>query len=312
MKYKILELLEESTGYVSGENLSKQLGISRSAIWKNINNLKKDGYEISSTPSKGYILAFSPDRINPEKLKKSVPGKVFYYQSVISTNMEAKGAENVPDKSLFIAETQTGGRGRLGRKWSSPAGTGIFMSLYLEPEISAFDVSLITLIAGLAVCRCIKGSKIKWPNDVLIKDKKVSGILTEMSAEMDRVGKVIVGIGVNVNNEVFGIDLIEKATSLYRETGRKHSREKIATDILDEFFVLYDEFLKSGFSHLKKEYVKNCVTLNRDVLIIKNDQEYAARAVDITERGELVVEYSGKTEVINSGEVSVRGLLGYN
>ncbi len=312
MKYKILELLQNEKGYVSGESLSKQLGISRNAVWKNINSLKKEGFEITSVPSKGYTLLFSPDLINPEKLKKSVPGNVYYFKSTESTNLEAKATKNVPDKSLFIAETQTGGRGRLGRKWSSPAGAGIFMSLYLEPEISAVDVSLLTLIAGLAVCRRIKGSKIKWPNDVLINGKKVCGILTEMSAEMDRVSKVIVGIGVNVNNEVFGIDLIEKATSLYRETGRKHMREKIASDILDEFFVLYDEFIQKGFAHLKDEYARNCTTLNHDVIILKNGNEYFAKAVDITDRGELLVERDGKIEAVNSGEVSVRGLLGYN
>lgn len=312
MKYKILEILQSENGYVSGESLSKMLGISRSAVWKNINSLKKDGYQISSVQSKGYTLAFSPDMINPESLKKSVPGKVYYFKSTESTNIEAKSAKEVPDKSLFIAETQTGGRGRLGRKWSSQQGAGIYMSLYLTPEISAVDVSLITLVAGVAVSRSIKGSKIKWPNDVLLGDKKVAGILTEMTAEMDMVSKVVVGIGVNVNNEVFGIDLIEKATSLFRETGKKHSREKLLNTILDEFFALYEEFLEKGFSHLKNEYVKNCATLNRDVVILKKGEELFARAVDITERGELVVEIDGMTEIVNSGEVSVRGLLGYN
>ncbi len=312
MKYKILEMLKSADGFVSGEELSKKLGISRSGIWKNINSLRKDGFEINSVPSKGYVLGFAPDRINPEIIKKSVPGKVYYFNSVDSTNIEAKRAENVPDKSVFIAETQTGGRGRLGRKWTSPSGCGICMSLYLEPEISAGDVSVLTLVAGLSVCRAIKGSRIKWPNDVLIGDKKICGILTEMSAEIDRVNRVIVGIGVNVNNEVFGIDLIEKATSLYRETCRKHSREKLAADILSEFFGLYDKFLEKGFEALKDEYAKKCVTLNREVVIIRNGIEQSAYAVDITENGELLVEVDGKSFAVNSGEVSVRGLLGYN
>lgn len=312
MKYKILELLQISGGCVSGEELSKKLGISRNAVWKNINSLKKEGYGINSLAGKGYTLEFSPDRINPERLKKYVEGKIYYYNETESTNTEAKRMENVPDRSLFIAETQTGGRGRMGRKWSSPHSVGIAMSLYLEPEISAYNVSQLTLIAGLAVSRVIKGSKIKWPNDVLLGDKKVCGILTEMTAETDRVNKVIVGIGVNVNNEVFSIDLIDKATSIYRETGKKHSREKIVADILREFFELYESFLEHGFSPLKKEYVKNCITLNRDVVVIKKGQEQPARAVGITDSGELLIEIDGKEEVVNSGEVSVRGLLGYN
>lgn len=312
MKYKILEMLKSADSFVSGEELSKKLGISRSAVWKNINSLRKEGFEINSVPSKGYILSFAPDRINPELLKKNVPGNVYYFNEVDSTNIEAKRAENVPDRSVFIAETQTGGRGRLGRKWSSPLGSGIWMSLYLEPEITACDISKLTLVAGLSVCRAIKGSRIKWPNDVLIGDKKICGILTEMSAEIDRVNRVIVGIGVNVNNEVFGIDLIEKATSLYRETGKKHSREKLAADILSEFFELYDKFLEKGFDSIKEEYTKKCVTLNREVVIIRNGQEMLAQAVDITENGELLVEVDGNRFIVNSGEVSVRGLLGYN
>lgn len=312
MKYKILEMLKSADSFVSGEELSKKLGISRSAVWKNINSLRKEGFEINSVPSKGYILSFAPDRINPELLKKNVPGNIYYFNEVDSTNIEAKRSENVPDRSVFIAETQTGGRGRLGRKWSSPLGSGIWMSLYLEPEITACDISKLTLVAGLSVCRAIKGSRIKWPNDVLIGDKKICGILTEMSAEIDRVNRVIVGIGVNVNNEVFGIDLIEKATSLYRETGKKHSREKLAADILSEFFELYDKFLEKGFDSIKEEYRKKCVTLNREVVIIRNGLEMLAQAVDITENGELLVEVDGNRFIVNSGEVSVRGLLGYN
>ncbi len=312
MKYKVLDLLQRSNECVSGESLSKILGISRNAVWKNINSLKKEGYEIHSVSGKGYILTFSPDRINPERLKSHVPGRIYYYNSTESTNTEAKLMENVPDKSLFIAETQTAGRGRLGRKWSSPFGAGLLMSLYLEPEICAYNVSQLTLIAGLAVCRVIKGSKIKWPNDVLLGDKKVCGVLTEMTAETDRVNKVVIGIGINVNNEVFGIDLIEKATSLYRETEKKHSREKIAADILDEFFAIYERFLEDGFAPMKQEYVKNCITLNREVVIIKKGEKQLARAVGITDSGELLVEINGKEEIVNSGEVSVRGLLGYN
>ncbi|MBO5060750.1 MAG: biotin--[acetyl-CoA-carboxylase] ligase [Clostridia bacterium] len=312
MKYKILDMLGSGSEFVSGGDLSKKLGITRSAVWKNINNLRRDGYKIESVTGRGYRLCGGPDRINPGRLEKSVPGKVYYFKSTESTNLEAKRAANVPDRSLFIADTQLGGRGRLGRKWSSPAGCGIWMSLYLKPKIAAASVSQLTLAAGLAVARAIPTSRIKWPNDVLMSNKKVCGILTEMSAEMDRVNYVVVGIGINVNNEVFGIDLIDKATSIYRETEKKTDREELLSKVLKEFFAIYDEFLKGGFASFRDEYKKLSATLSKEVIIIKNGEEQLARAVDINENGELIVEIDGKREIVNSGEVSVRGLLGYN
>lgn len=311
MKYRILEMLK-TDGYVSGEEISKCLGISRSAVWKHINALRSLGYEVESVPSKGYRLISQPDIINPEKLKDYVPGRVYYYETIDSTNAECKRAEDVPDKSLFVSESQTGGRGRLGRKWSSPKGSAVYMSIYLEPDIPIYRVPQLTLIAGMAVCRTIRGSRIKWPNDVLLNNKKVCGILTEMTAEADRVNRVIVGIGINVNNEVFNVDLITKATSMYRETGKKYRRDKLICDILEEFWRLYDVFLKEGFAVLKREYSLKCATLGRRVIIIRNGEEFEARALDIGENGELIIEHDGTREPVTSGEVSVRGLLGYN
>lgn len=310
MKYKVLELLEKSDGFLSGEQISEKLGVSRSAVWKHINSLKKAGYTIVSVPSKGYRIDFSPDSINPEKIKDSVSGKLYFFEKTESTNLEAKIAKDVTDRSVFLAETQTDARGRLGRKWLSAKG-GIFMSIYLEPDIPPYNVSALTLVAGLAVSRVIEKSMIKWPNDVLLGSRKVAGILTEMSAEVDKVNYVVVGIGINVNTETFNIDLIRKATSLYIETGKKHSREDIINRILSEFWELYDEFLKGNFAKIRREYMRSCATLRKEVVILKGDEETVARAVDITENGELVVEKDGKRFPVNSGEVSVRGLLGY-
>ena len=311
MKYKILEMLKTDE-YVSGEEISKQLGISRNAVWKHINALRKMGYEVNSVPSKGYRLEKQQDIINPEVLKAHVPGKVYYYEAVDSTNAVCKRTENVPDGSLFVSDTQTEGRGRLGRKWTSPKGCAIYMSLYLEPKIPVEKVSQLTLIAGMAVCRAIRSSRIKWPNDVLLNNKKICGILTEMTAEADRVNRVIIGIGINVNNELFTVDLIEKATSLYRETGIKYRRDKLICDITDEFKTLYEIFLNEGFSALKREYSLKCATLNRQVIIIRNGSEFEARAADIDENGGLIIEHDGLRETVTSGEVSVRGFLGYN
>ena len=248
-------------------------------------------------------------KLNPDKI--SVPGRVYYKEITDSTNLDAKRSENAPDKSIFLADMQTSGRGRLGREWSSPEGCGIWMSIYLKPQTPMEDISQLTLIAGLAVSRVIDGTKIKWPNDVLIKDKKVAGILTEMSAQNGKINHVIVGVGINVNNKSFPLELRDKATSLYIETGTAIEREKLICDITKEFFLMYDKFLSESFSVFKEEYTRKCVTLGREIYLIENEEKRVARAVGITEKGELLAEINGKTEVVNSHEVSVRGLLGY-
>ncbi len=250
-------------------------------------------------------------KINTVKIEKFVPGKLYYKENTESTNLDAKLTENVPDRSVFLADRQTKGRGRLGREWSSPSGVGIWVSIYVKPQSHIEDISKLTLIAGLAVSRAIKGTTIKWPNDVLMGNKKLAGILTEMSAESGKIKNVIVGIGINVNNEDFPQELQDKATSLFIETGAKTEREEIICHILEEFFSMYDRFLNEGFSAFCGEYTEKCITLGKEVFVIKNEQKNIAKAIKITEQGELVVEINGKEEVINSSEVSVRGLLGY-
>ena len=248
--------------------------------------------------------------LNPDRI--SIPGKVYYKAVTDSTNLDAKNAENAPDKSIFLADMQTNGRGRLGREWSSPEGLGIWMSIYLKPETDITDVSQLTLIAGLAVSRVIENTSIKWPNDVLISDKKVAGILTEMSAECGKIKHIVVGIGINVNNKDFPRELCDKATSIYIETGKISERETIISEIAKEFFSMYDKFLKDGFCIFKEEYEKKCATLDKEVYLINNGEKRIAKAIGVTDKGELIVESNGKEEIINSCEVSVRGLLGYS
>ena len=250
-------------------------------------------------------------KINIEKIEEFVPGKLYYKNNTESTNLDAKLTENVPDKSVFLADRQTKGRGRMGREWSSPSGVGIWMSIYLKPQTDMADISKLTLIAGLAVSRTINGTTIKWPNDVLMGTKKLAGILTEMSAESGKIKNVVVGIGINVNNEDFPQELQDKATSLLIETGKQMEREEIICGVINEFFSMYDKFSYAGFAEFCDEYTQKCVTLGKEVLIIKNKQKNVTKAIKITSQGELVVEINGKEEVINSSEVSVRGLLGY-
>ena len=243
--------------------------------------------------------------------KNSVPGNVYYKPETRSTNEDAKQSVYAPDKSLYISDSQTCGRGRMGRQWSSERGAAILMSIYLIPKHEMSNMAQITLVAGLAVSRVINGSLIKWPNDVLIGDKKICGILTESVIVTNGHNRIVVGIGVNVNNEGFSEELKDKATSLYLETGKKVNREKIISNILDEFFSLYKIFESEGFPALKDEYKSKCVTLGNEVYIIENENKRIAKAVDITEKGELLIEENGEIECINSREISVRGLLGY-
>lgn len=317
MREKILEILKGSDGYVSGEEISHVLGISRAAVWKHIRNLKNEGYKIESVTNKGYKLGGIPDKLDIDKIHEMLKTKVIgqrieYVNSTDSTNNECKRLEDKTDGTLVIADAQTAGKGRLGRVWESPHGSGIWMSILLKPDVSLESVSQITLVTGMAVCRAVGiDAMIKWPNDVVIDGKKICGILTEMSAEIERINYVICGIGINVNTPSFPEELQDKATSLFVETAKKHEREKIAADVLNEFEKLYNVFTEKGFSFLADEYRKMCVTLNKDVRVIYRNNELTGKAVDIDDSGNLIVETENGQITVHSGEVSVRGIYGY-
>lgn len=317
MKSRVLEMLRAAEGYISGEGISNKLGISRNAVWKHINKLRSEGYGIESVTNRGYRLNSSPDVISAEKIQQGlgtefIGRKIVCMEETDSTNNAAKAASDMPDGTLFISEIQTGGKGRLGRAWVSPKGTGIWMSLLLKPELLPEDVSQITLIVGMAVAKSIGcGAKIKWPNDVVIGTKKVCGILTEMSAEIERVNYVVPGIGINVNMESFDGELREKATSMYIETGKKFERCAIIRAFVEKFEVLYKKFLTGGIATLAEDYRKLCVTIGKEVSVIYPGRIVNGKAVDINDRGELIVETENGIITVGSGEVSVRGMYGY-
>ncbi len=236
---------------------------------------------------------------------------IVFYNSVDSTNLRAKENPGEPEGTVFLADFQECGRGRMTRQWESEEKSGIYMSILLKPEISPERLSGITQIAGICVAVALEKlfdlpGAIKWPNDIVIGGKKVCGILCEFSKP-----SVIVGIGVNVNNKSFSKELMDKATSVFMETGKEACRSKLTAKILEEFERIYQRFLEGGFSEILEEYKKRCITLGKDVEIITPVSSYRARAVDIAPDGALVVEHKGKKEYINSGEVSVRGILGY-
>ncbi len=318
MKQSILEMLR-SGEYVSGEKISRKLGISRAAVWKHIKALREEGYDISSSTNRGYCLTAPPDKITEYEiktgLKTSVMGQnVKYVRSTDSTNNEAKRHCDEPDGTLFTAETQTGGKGRLGRAWTSPEGGGIWMSLLLKPLIPPSRAPEITLIAGLAVCRALEefGAQIKWPNDVVINGKKVCGILTEMSAEMERVNYIICGMGINVNISEFPGEIADKATSLRIETGKSYARAPIIRRVTEEFEPLYGEYLKNRLKNIIAGYERLCVNIGRRVSVLYDSGAVTGTAVGIAEDGRLIVDIGGENRIyVSSGEVSVRGVYGY-
>ena len=324
MKSKILRLLKDSDGYVSGEEISKILGFARTAIWKVITHLKEEGYIIESVTKKGYLLRGTPDLLTEDEVRyqlktKWLGQKIHHYHQIDSTNKEAKklAANGEREGTVVIAEEQLAGRGRSGRTWFAPQ-TGIWMSVILRPPISPADASKITLIAGLAVCEGIKAvtglpAQIKWPNDIVLHNKKVCGILTEMSAEMEKVNYIILGIGINVNISSFPEDIKNMATSLKIEGGKDYDRKEIVKAILTNLEKYYEAYLnKQDLENLIEKYKSYCLTLGKEVKIIHRNEEFIGKAIDLTEEGELMVEkHDGQVITVFSGEVSVRGLYGY-
>lgn len=321
MKEEILRMLKESGDYVSGQELSGRLNVSRSAVWKHIKALREEGCEIDSVTNRGYLLKSIPERWDEQHIKENLKTLrlgcgLLLLPEVDSTNEELKrrARAGAAHGLVCVAEKQGAGKGRLGRAWSSPAGTGMWMSVLLRPDISPFEVSGITLAAGLAVCRAVQKitgcrAKIKWPNDVVIGGKKICGILTEMSAESDRVDFVVVGIGVNVNMDTLPEEIAHKATSLKIEGGRPFSRTVLLCEVLRQLEIYTDEFLLSTCGSITDEYKENCVTIGREVSAVRGGVQVMGEAVDVTLSGALVIrQKNGKLTEINSGEVVVQGI----
>lgn len=325
MRERILAVLKESNDFVSGQELCEKFSVSRTAVWKAINALKEAGYEVEAVRNKGYRLVSSPDVLLSDEIKslletKWFGRKILYFDSIDSTNNEIKRQaekELIPGM-LAIAEEQTAGRGRRDRKWTSPPGTGIWMSFPVKPDLPPYKASMITLVAALAVARAIEdetGLKagIKWPNDIVVNGHKITGILTEMSAEMTSIHYVVIGIGINVNMTEFPDDIKETASSLYIESGSKVKRSCLVAAFGKYFEKYYELFLESGnLSPIKDEYEERLVNKDREVYIIEKDNKIIRTAIGIDDEGQLVVkDDAGRIEKIFAGEVSVRGIYGY-
>jgi len=325
-KQQVLEELKKRKGeYVSGEELSRNLGLSRTAIWKHIRTLRRDGYRISASTRRGYALLYIPDRLYPEEvyagLKTAWVGRTFYYyEQVGSTNQVAKelAEKGAPEGTAIVAEEQTGGRGRLGRGWLSPAGKGIWLSLILRPRVAPWQIPQLSLLAAVGVVSAIEESTglkvgIKWPNDILSSGKKLCGILTEMRAEVEIIQYVILGIGLNVNLDIedFPEDLRPLSTSLKIELGKEVPRLPLLKSLLYHLEKGYEVWEKEGFSSIRESWKKANVTLGRPVRIEAGRKVFEGVAVDIDEEGGLWVKGAdGNLERFTYGEVSLRNLAG--
>ena len=325
MKGEILKLLKETDGYISGQELCEKFGVSRTAIWKVINQLKEEGYEIEAVRNKGYILKGSADVLSKEELESTIHTKwaganVVFFEETGATNNEIRSLaeQGAPHGTLAVAERQLGGKGRRGRVWTSPAGVGIWMSMLLRPQIDPLAASMLTLVMALAAKKGIEistglKSEIKWPNDLVLNKKKICGILTEMSTELMEIQYVIPGIGINVNQKDFPDDIKATATSLYIESGKIQKRSEIIAAIMEAFEGYYDTFIKTqDMSGLIEEYNANLVNLGNEVCVLDPAGEFRGVSEGINKEGALLVRLAdGTLKEIISGEVSVRGVYGY-
>ncbi len=324
MKTELLTVLREAGDYVSGQALCEKFGVSRTAVWKGINQLKEAGYQIEAVPNRGYRFIAAPDILSEEEIKSLrrtewAGQEIFCFPVLDSTNTRAKqlAEEGYPSGTLVVAEQQNAGRGRRGRNWESPRGTGIFMTLMLRPEIYPDNASMLTLVAALAVSKAItkctdRPAGIKWPNDIVMNGKKVCGILTEMSAQFDYVDYIVIGIGINVHNESFPEDIAHMATSLYRETGQHIKRAALIEETLEQLEHYYAVYMETqDLRGLVKEYDAHLVNKNQMVRVLDPKEPFEGKAMGITPRGELIVDTWESRRLVSAGEVSVRGVYGY-
>ncbi len=314
MQEKILDFLRRKQEYVSGEEISHRLGISRQALWKHIQELKDRGYDIVAVPHLGYQLLSLPDRLFVSEISSHLNtkfmGKKAYYFDNISSTMDIAtqlALKNAPEGTIVITESQSRGRGRLGREWSSPKHKGIYLSLILRPKIGPSQASIFTLLTAVSICEAVKEAadldiQIKWPNDLLAHNKKLGGILTELNAEMDEVRFVVIGIGLNINNDKK--DLIRGATSLKEQKGHDINRIELLKELLRKIETNYLTFQSKGADFVIRKWRDYNITLGRRVRVASHKHHIEGEAVDIDVDGALLLRNdSGLIQKVTAGDV---------
>ncbi|WP_405079466.1 biotin--[acetyl-CoA-carboxylase] ligase [Paenibacillus chitinolyticus] len=322
VRERIVDLFRSNPGvYLSGEQISRELGCSRTAVWKHIESLRQDGFQFEAVTRKGYRLTEEPDKLRKAHIEEALQTRFMGRQievreAVDSTMNEAHRlvAEGAEEGTLVFAEEQTSGRGRMGRHWHSPKGKGIWMSLILKPRVPVYFVPQLTLLTAVALCRAIRKEcgveiGIKWPNDLLVKGRKVSGILLEMSGEDERLKYVIIGVGItaNLNGADFPDDLKPVATSLALESGSPVKREAMIAAFLNELEQLYDLYLENGFAPIRIMWEAMSVSLNCPIRVKTSQGTVEGRADSLDDSGALtVIADDGRKVKIYSGDVELR------
>lgn len=313
MQEQIIHSLRKSSDYISGEEISRDLNISRAGIWKYIEDFRRQGYEIEAISRRGYRIISSPDKLLPWEIKfklgtKEIGQEIVYKETISSTMDEAVrlGIAGAAAGTVVCAETQTKGRGRLGREWISPPGKGIYASLILRPQVPLSEVAQLTLVSAVAVCEALRNTAeidalIKWPNDILINGKKAAGILTELNAEMDRVRFVVVGFGINVNT--LAAQLPPEGTSLKIEAKKDLSRVLVLQDVLRSFEKWMNIFEGEGFSPVRSRWKELSATLGKKVKFVEPRGEVVGTAFDLAPDGSLLLKKdNGEIVKKNSGD----------
>ena len=322
MRNKILQILRQSGNkYISGEDMAEKLGVSRAAVWKHIKEMRSQGYNIESLARNGYILREAPDAMLSGEISngletKTIGCRIICHEEIDSTNNAAKhlAREGAAEGTVVVAESQTGGKGRLERQFFSPKGKGIWFSVVLRPKFLPQEAPKCTLMAAVAVARAMTefGLKpgIKWPNDLLYDNKKLVGILTEMSAEMDGINYIVIGTGINVNiaPEEFPEELRDVATSLSQMKGANLPRVKFLQAVLRALDDLYAKVQVEGFAPVLKEWRQYSITLGQEVKVIgvRDGEVFYGKAADIDDEGALLVDTAAGRQRVLAGDVSIR------
>lgn len=321
-KENVLHLLEENRGKnISGEQLAAILSLSRASIWKAIKELKKEGYQIQGITNKGYCLLLENDILSAEGIGIYLSNKderydIKVYKTLDSTNQTAKqlAFDGASHGTIVIAEEQTQGKGRMGRSFYSPSGSGIYMSILLRPEMNSQSAMLITTATSVGVCRAIEkvtGVKagIKWVNDLYLYGKKICGILTEaiIDFETGSIDHVVLGIGINflTNKDPMPVELKERVGSVFDTDTKGITRNRLIAEIIEQVMGIMDEIEVQDFII---EYRERSVVLQKEIQVLRKEEKRNARALDVDNQGGLVVQYEdGTVETLNSGEISIRG-----
>lgn len=304
IRQQLIKYLLTQKDYVSGEELSKRFNVSRTAIWKHMEELRREGYKIKAVRKQGYLLVAEPDDLTPSVISSHLStrwlGKtVHVYDKVSSTQQVAHrlAREGAPAGTVIVADEQELGKGRLGRSWHSPPGTGVWISFILRPQLPLHAVSHLTLLTAVAVLQAVNNVvelplSIKWPNDVLIRGKKFAGILMELKAEADQVHYVVAGIGINVNmtKDDFPLHLRDRATSIAIEANQTISRKAIIIQLLDEWEGLYEQYVAEGFSPIKALWEQKADTLGKPVTARTASGSLSGMAVGLNEDGALLLK----------------------